>query len=58
MKRPVLILRRADLVAARACAEWLGIFDEILAMRGDAAGMVDGLQQRREVDQGRLRQRR
>ena len=41
MKAPVLILRRADLVAARACAEWLGIFDEILAMRGaDAAPWV------------------
>ena len=37
MKAPVLILRRADLVAAAACAEWLGIFDEILAMRGDDA---------------------
>ena len=27
MKAPVLILRRADLVAAAACAEWLRIFD-------------------------------
>ena len=41
MKAPVLILRRADLVAADACAAWLGIFDEILAMRGaDAAPWV------------------
>ena len=37
MKAPVLILRRAGLVDARACAAWLGIFDEILAMRGDDA---------------------
>lgn len=41
MKRPVLTLRRADVVDARACSEWLGIFDEILALRGaDAAPWV------------------
>ena len=34
MKHPTLTLRRADLVAANACAEWLGIFDAICAMRG------------------------
>jgi len=34
VKHPILTLRRADLVAARACAEWLGIFDAICAMRG------------------------
>ena len=35
MKAPVLTIRRADLVAAGACAEWLGIFDAICALRGD-----------------------
>ena len=35
MKHPTLTLRRADLVAARACQEWLGIFDAICALRGD-----------------------
>ena len=41
MKAPVLTLRRADVVDARACSEWLGIFDEILALRGaDAAPWV------------------
>ena len=35
MKTPVLTIRRADLVAARACAEWLNIFDAICALRGD-----------------------
>lgn len=35
MKAPVLTIRRADLVAAHACAEWLGIFDAICALRGD-----------------------
>ena len=35
MKHPTLTLRREDLVAARACAEWLGIFDAICALRGD-----------------------
>ena len=35
MKHPVLTIRRADLVAARACSEWLGIFDAICALRGD-----------------------
>lgn len=34
MRHPTLTLRRADLVAAHACAEWLGIFDAICAMRG------------------------
>lgn len=34
MRHPTLTLRRADLVAARACAEWLGIFDAICALRG------------------------
>ena len=55
MKAAVLILRRADLVAADACAAWLGIFDEILAMRGDdAAPWVrrGGVSRR---DPGRLR---
>jgi len=32
---PVLTLRRADLVAAGACAEWLAVFDAICALRGD-----------------------
>ena len=35
MRAPTLTLRRADLVAARACSEWLGIFDAICALRGD-----------------------
>ena len=35
MKHPTLTLRRADLVAARACAEWLATFDAICALRGD-----------------------
>ena len=35
MKAPVLTLRRADLVAARACSEWLATFDAICALRGD-----------------------
>ena len=35
MKAAVLTLRRAELVAARACAEWLAVFDEICALRGD-----------------------
>ena len=35
MKHPTLTLRREDLVAARACSEWLGIFDAICALRGD-----------------------
>ena len=34
MKHPILTLRRADLVAAHACAEWLAIFDAICALRG------------------------
>ena len=34
MRHATLTLRRADLVAARACAEWLGIFDAICALRG------------------------
>ena len=35
MRHPTLTLRRADLVAAHACSEWLGIFDAICALRGD-----------------------
>ena len=35
MKHPTLTLRREDLVAARSCSEWLGIFDAICALRGD-----------------------
>jgi uncharacterized protein YjbI with pentapeptide repeats len=35
MRAPTLTLRRADLVAARACFEWLSIFDAICALRGD-----------------------
>ena len=35
MKHPILTLRRADLVAAHACQEWLDIFDAICALRGD-----------------------
>ena len=34
MKAPVLTIRRADLVAAGACAEWLKAFDAICALRG------------------------
>ena len=56
MKAPVLTLRRADLVAARACAEWIGIFDEILAMRGaDAAPLVRrGAVSRRDPERLRI----
>ena len=32
---PVLTLRRADLVAAGACAEWLSIYDDICRLRCD-----------------------
>ncbi len=35
MRAPILTLRRTDLVAAEACAEWLAVFDEICALRGD-----------------------
>ena len=35
MRYPVLTLRRADLVAADACAEWIGIYDEVCRQRGD-----------------------
>ena len=35
MKFPVLTLRRADLVGAHARAEWLRVFDEVCALRGD-----------------------
>ena len=35
MRYPVLTLRRADLVAAGACAEWIGIYDEVCRLRGD-----------------------
>ena len=35
IRYPVLTLRRADLVTAGA--EWVGIFDEICRLRGDAA---------------------
>lgn len=35
MNHPTLTLRRADLVAAGACAEWLATFDAICALRGD-----------------------
>lgn len=35
MTHATLTLRRADLVAARACSEWLAIFDAICALRGD-----------------------
>ena len=55
MKAAVLTLRRAELVAARACAEWLAVFDEICALRGaDAAPWVrrGGVSRR---DPGRLR---
>ena len=55
MKAAVLTLRRAELVAARACAEWRAVFDEICALRGaDAAPWVrrGGVSRR---DPGRLR---
>ena len=35
MKSPVLTLRRAELVAHGACAEWVRLFDEVCALRGD-----------------------
>ena len=35
MRPAVLTLVRAELVAAAACAEWLGTFDAICALRGD-----------------------
>jgi uncharacterized protein YjbI with pentapeptide repeats len=35
MRYPVLTLRRADLVRADACAEWLDLFDEVCRLRGD-----------------------
>ena len=35
LRYPVLTLRRADLVAAGACAEWLSIYDDICRLRGD-----------------------
>jgi len=35
LRYPVLTLRRADLVAAKACNEWLAQFDAICAARGD-----------------------
>ena len=34
MRYPVMTLRRADLVAG-ACAEWIGIYDEVCRLRGD-----------------------
>jgi len=34
LRYPVLTLRRRDLVAADACAEWLAQFDAICALRG------------------------
>ena len=41
MKAAVLVLRRSELVEARACAVWLAVFDQICAMRGaDAAPWV------------------
>ena len=41
LRYPVLTLRRRDLVAAGACAEWLAQFDAICALRGpDAAPSV------------------
>ena len=40
-RAPVLTLVRAELVAARACAAWLAVFDAICTMRGaDAAPWV------------------
>ena len=35
LRYPVLTLRRADLVAACACAEWLAIYDDVCRLRGD-----------------------
>lgn len=35
MRPAVLTIRRDDLVAANACAEWLAWFDDVCAMRGD-----------------------
>ena len=35
LRYPVLTLRRADLVAAGACAEWLSIYDDICRLRCD-----------------------
>ena len=35
LRYPVLTLRRADLVAAGACAPWLSIYDDICRLRGD-----------------------
>ncbi len=35
LRYPVLILRRADLVAAGACAGWLAVYDHVCALRGD-----------------------
>ena len=35
IRYPVLTLRRADLVAAGACAEWLSIYDDICRLRCD-----------------------
>jgi len=37
LRYPVLTLRRADLVAACACAGWLSIYDEVCRLRGDDA---------------------
>ena len=56
MKAPVLILRRADLVAARACAEWIAVFDAICSMRGaDAAPWVRrGAVSRRDPERLRI----
>ena len=33
MRYPVLVLRRRDLVAGRACSAWLWLFDDVCAMR-------------------------
>ena len=35
MRYPVLTLRRAELVAAGACSDWLATFDEVCRLRGD-----------------------
>ena len=35
LRYPVLTLRRADIVAAGACAEWLAIYDDVCRLRGD-----------------------
>ncbi len=35
LRYPVLTLRRADLVAAGVCEEWLLIYDHVCALRGD-----------------------